>query len=259
MKRSKILYILTPLLFMAGIAIGVLIGASFKKQVAAGDLPEKYQQILDLISNEYVDDISVDSLLEMNIPDLLSYLDPHSAYIPATDFEDVNSELEGSFSGVGISFQIMKDTVVAVEIIAGGPAQKVGMLPGDRILMADTVNLTGKGATQENVFKNLRGKKGSNVSLKVLRPGMAKPVVYDVIRGDIPVNSVDAAYLIDPKTGYIRVANLPVTPIRSSSTLCLNCVCRVRRKWLLICAATPAAIWTRPSIWQMNSCRAAAV
>ena len=190
---------------MAGIAIGVLIGASFKKQVAAGDLPEKYQQILDLISNEYVDDISVDSLLEMNIPDLLSYLDPHSAYIPATDFEDVNSELEGSFSGVGISFQIMKDTVVAVEIIAGGPAQKVGMLPGDRILMADTVNLTGKGATQENVFKNLRGKKGSNVSLKVLRPGMAKPVVYDVIRGDIPVNSVDAAYLIDPKTGYIRV------------------------------------------------------
>lgn len=205
MKRSKILYILTPLLFMAGIAIGVLIGASFKKQVAAGDLPEKYQQILDLISNEYVDDISVDSLLEMNIPDLLSYLDPHSAYIPATDFEDVNSELEGSFSGVGISFQIMKDTVVAVEIIAGGPAQKVGMLPGDRILMADTVNLTGKGATQENVFKNLRGKKGSNVSLKVLRPGMAKPVVYDVIRGDIPVNSVDAAYLIDPKTGYIRV------------------------------------------------------
>lgn len=159
MKRSKILYILTPLLFMAGIAIGVLIGASFKKQVAAGDLPEKYQQILDLISNEYVDDISVDSLLEMNIPDLLSYLDPHSAYIPATDFEDVNSELEGSFSGVGISFQIMKDTVVAVEIIAGGPAQKVGMLPGDRILMADTVNLTGKGATQENVFKNLRGKK----------------------------------------------------------------------------------------------------
>lgn len=205
MKRSKILYILTPLLFMAGIAIGVLIGASFKKQVAAGDLPEKYQQILDLISNEYVDDISVDSLLEMNIPDLLSYLDPHSAYIPATDFEDVNSELEGSFSGVGISFQIMKDTVVAVEIIAGGPAQKVGMLPGDRILMADTVTLTGKGATQENVFKNLRGKKGSNVSLKVLRPGMAKPVVYDVIRGDIPVNSVDAAYLIDPKTGYIRV------------------------------------------------------
>lgn len=190
---------------MAGIAIGVLIGASFKKQVEAGDLPEKYQQILDLISNEYVDDISVDSLLEMNIPDLLSYLDPHSAYIPATDFEDVNSELEGSFSGVGISFQIMKDTVVAVEIIAGGPAQKVGMLPGDRILMADTVNLTGKGATQENVFKNLRGKKGSNVSLKVLRPGMAKPVVYDVIRGDIPVNSVDAAYLIDPKTGYIRV------------------------------------------------------
>lgn len=191
---------------MAGIAIGILIGGSFHKGGSSGsDLPEKYRQLLGLINSEYVDPVDIDSLLEMNIPDLLSYLDPHSAYIPASDFEDVNSELEGSFSGVGISFQVIKDTVVAVDIIAGGPAQKVGLQPGDRILAADTVQLTGTGATQEEVFSNLRGEKGTHVKLKILRPGMSKPAVYDIVRGDIPVNSIDAFYMLDGKTGYIRV------------------------------------------------------
>lgn len=191
---------------MAGIAIGILIGGGFRKGGSSTvELSDKYRELLGLINSEYVDDVDIDSLLEMNIPDLLSYLDPHSAYIPASDFEDVNSELEGSFSGVGISFQIIKDTVVAVDIIAGGPAQKVGLQPGDRILSADTVQLTGAGATQEKVFSNLRGDKGSHVKLKILRPGMSKPAVYDIVRGDIPVNSVDSYYMLDRKTGYIRV------------------------------------------------------
>lgn len=189
---------------MAGIGIGILIASGFHTRSAAG-LPQKYQELLDLISSEYVDTLSMDSLLEMNIPDLLSYLDPHSAYIPASDFEDVNSELEGSFSGVGISFQIIKDTVIAVEIIPGGPAQKVGMQPGDRILKADTVTLVGPGTNQEKVFNNLRGQKGSHVKLTIKRAGMSKPVEYDVIRGDIPVNSIDASYMADAHTGYIRV------------------------------------------------------
>jgi len=191
---------------MAGIAIGILIGGGFRKGGSSTvELSDKYRELLGLINSEYVDDVDIDSLLEMNIPDLLSYLDPHSAYIPASDFEDVNSELEGSFSGVGISFQIIKDTVVAVDIIAGGPAQKVGLQPGDRILSADTVQLTGAGATQEKVFSNLRGDKGSHVKLKILRPGMSKSAVYDIVRGDIPVNSVDSYYMLDRKTGYIRV------------------------------------------------------
>lgn len=205
MKRSKLLYILTPLLFMAGIAIGIIIGGSFRSDGKDASLPDKYSQLLDLIGTEYVDNVDIDSLLEMNIPDLLSYLDPHSAYIPATDFENVNSELEGSFSGVGISFQIIKDTVVAVDIIAGGPAQKVGLQPGDRIIKADTVDLVGANATQERVYSNLRGKKGSHVKLTILRPGMTKPAVYDIVRGDIPVNSIDACYMLDRKIGYVRV------------------------------------------------------
>lgn len=205
MKRNRLLYIISPLLFMAGIAVGILISMPRGNTVQGGSLPSKYGEILQLISDEYVDTLSVDSLLEKNIPDLLSYLDPHSVYVPSSDFEDVNSELEGSFSGVGISFQIIKDTVVAVEIIAGGPAQKVGMQPGDRILKADTTRLTGSGVTQEKVFKTLRGEKGSKVTLSVHRPGLKKPVEYEVIRGDIPVNSVDACYLIGEGIGYIRV------------------------------------------------------
>lgn len=192
---------------MAGIAVGILMGnlPGLRHGSVSGDIPDKYGEILRLISQEYVDTMNVDSLLEMNIPDLLSYLDPHSVYIPKSDFEDVNSELEGSFSGVGISFQIIKDTVIAMEIIAGGPAQKVGMLPGDRIIMADTASLVGPGVNSEKVFKNLRGAKGTKVKLKVLRSGMTTPTTYEVIRGDIPVNSVDASYMIDEGIGYIRV------------------------------------------------------
>lgn len=204
LKRTRILYILSPLLFMTGLGLGILLSSSFDRHKSA-TLPEKYSEILKLISNEYVDTLNIDSLLELNIPDLLSYLDPHSAYIPASDFEDVNSELEGSFSGVGISFQIIKDTVVAVDIISGGPAQKVGMQPGDRILKADTVRLVGNDITQDKVFKNLRGTKGTSVRLTIKRPGVSKPVEYDVIRGDIPVNSIDASYIISNKVGYIRI------------------------------------------------------
>lgn len=204
MKRNRLLYILIPLLFMAGIGIGILISSGFGRRTGT-NVPDKYRELLELIGNEYVDTLSLDSLLEMNIPDLLGYLDPHSAYIPASDFEDVNSELEGSFSGVGISFQIIKDTVIAVEIIPGGPAQKVGLQPGDRILQADTARLTGSGVSQEKVFRTLRGPKGTQVRLKIHRPGLDKPVDYDVIRGDIPVNSIDASYMIDSGIGYIRV------------------------------------------------------
>lgn len=166
---------------------------------------EKLRTVLQLIRNDYVDVIDMDSLIEASFPDLLSSLDPHTAYIPAEELQAVNDDLKGSFSGVGVSFQIINDTVQVIEVITGGPAEKVGILPGDRIIMADSIPLTGEEINQETVFKNLRGEKGSKVELLIHRYGQNKDILYDVIRGDIPVNSVDVSYMLSDKTGYVKV------------------------------------------------------
>lgn len=210
-KKNRVLAVLTPLLFMLGIGGGFILGRLTGHVAGGSDTRSKYDMILDMIGREYVDTVNVDSLLELSIPDLLSYLDPHSTYIPVSDFEAVNDELEGSFSGVGISFQINADSVVVVEVIPGGPAEKVGLMAGDRILRADTASLVGNQVSNEKVFNNLRGKKGSKVALKVKRPGVAGVLDYTVVRDDVPTNSVDAAYLIDKNIGYIRVSKFART------------------------------------------------
>lgn len=193
-----------PLLLCLGVAGGIFIGRYITQRTLSTE-EEKLRTVLRLIESEYVDKINVDSLVESALPDLLTSLDPHSAYIAATDLQAVNDDLEGSFSGVGVSFQIVNDTVRVIEVIPGGPAEKVGILPGDRIIKADTTSLTGVKITSEDVFRNLRGPKGSKVVLSVKRANAKKPVTFDVIRGDIPVNSVDVAYLINDSTGYVRV------------------------------------------------------
>lgn len=207
MKRSyRIFTVLSPLLFMIALGGGIWLGTYFASEKSSSPGREKLDRILNLISNQYVDEVDIDSIMEMNIPDLLSYLDPHTVYIPESEFEIANDDLEGSFSGVGISFQILNDTVVVVEVIPGGPADKVGLLAGDRLLKADTVSLVGGEINNEKVFKTLRGKDGSKVVLTLNRPGVKETLKYDVIRGEIPVNSVDSKYLIDNKIGYVRIS-----------------------------------------------------
>ena len=196
--------ILLPLFIAVSIIGGIFIGR-YISQRNLSVKEEKLRTILQLIKTEYVDELDIDSLIEAGLPDLLSSLDPHSAYIPASELISVNEDLQGSFSGVGISFQIVEDTVFVVEVIAGGPAEKVGILPGDRILMADDVVLTGKDVSTDSVFKNLRGEKGSTVRLKVKRHNSSKESYFDVVRGDIPVNSVDVSYMVSEDTGYVRV------------------------------------------------------
>lgn len=196
--------ILLPLLLAIGVGCGIFIG----KYITTRSLTakeEKLRTVLRLIESDYVDKLDMDSLIESSFPDLLSSLDPHSAYIPAEELQSVNDDLSGSFSGVGVSFQILNDTVQVIEVVAGGPAEKVGIQPGDRIIKADTVNLTGKEITSQDVFKTLRGEKGSTVVLTIKRFGQKKDVVYDVVRGDIPVNSVDVSYMLSDDTGYIKV------------------------------------------------------
>lgn len=207
MRRTfRIFSVISPLLFMIALGGGIWIGSRLNSSSGRSAEREKYDRILDLIISQYVDKVDIDSLMEMNIPDLLSYLDPHTVYIPASDFEVVNDDLEGSFSGVGISFQILNDTVVVVEVIPGGPADKVGLLAGDRLVKADTVDMTGPELSSETVFKTLRGKEGTMVKLLLKRPGVKETLKYDVARGEIPVNSVDAKYMADKNVGYVRIS-----------------------------------------------------
>ena len=193
-----------PLLVALGVVGGVFIGRYITRRTLSPQ-EEKLRTVLRLIDNEYVDRIDMDSLIETTFPDLLSSLDPHSAYIPASDLGAVNDDLQGSFSGVGVSFQILNDTVNVIEVIPGGPAEKVGLLPGDRIIKADTINLTGKDISSEDVFKTLRGQKGTTVVLQIKRSNAKQPLTFDVIRGDIPVNSVDCSYMVNDSIGYLRV------------------------------------------------------
>lgn len=200
-KLTKWLPLIGALLIIAGIWIGYALGGSRAQR----PFQQKLDKLYDIISNDYVDEIDLDSLLESQIPSLLKSLDPHSSYIPAADLEAVNGELEGSFGGIGIQFQVMNDTICVVEVITGGPAEKVGVIAGDRIIAVDTVDLINRHISDEDVRSMLRGEKGTDVTIKVKRANAAKPLIFKITRGDIPMTSVDASYMIDPKTGYVKV------------------------------------------------------
>lgn len=205
MKKHNLVLSLLPLVLVLGAVGGFFLGRLGSRENQSQAV-QKLATILNLIENEYVDGIDVDSLLEVTFPELLASLDPHSAYIPASDLTAVNDDLAGSFSGVGVSFQIMNDTVAIVEVVGGGPAEKVGLLPGDLILKADTTSLAGSGVTNEKVFSTLRGKEGTTVKLEIKRSSSSKPLTYDVVRGKIPDRSINSYYMIAEDTGYVKVS-----------------------------------------------------
>lgn len=210
MKKRNLGFILVPLALAVGMVAGVLIGR-FVTVSPLSPAEKKLHDILSLVRDEYVDVVDVDSLLESSLPGLLESLDPHSSYIPASALQAVNEELGGSFSGVGVSFQIISDSVNVIEVVPGGPAERVGLMNGDRIIAADGKNLTGPKVTSDSVFRTLRGKKGTKVSIKVVRNTSPKPLDFDIIRDDIPVNSVDSKYMIADGTGYVRVSKFART------------------------------------------------
>lgn len=209
-KNRNIGLVLLPVTLAVGIVVGIFMGkVMFGTKLSPQQ--EKLMSILGLIESDYVDEIDIDSLMESNYNNLISLLDPHSAYIPAKDLTTVNEELDGSFSGVGVSFQILNDTVNIIEIVAGGPSEKVGLQAGDQILKVDTVELTGKNATNENVFKYLRGKKNTKVKLRIKRSSSRTPLEFEITRGDVPVNSVDCQYILADNVGYIKVSKFSRT------------------------------------------------
>ena len=207
MKRSfKILY---PLLLAIAIVVGIYIGAKYSNSpisVIPNFGQSKINGLMYLISNEYVDSVNVDSLTEKVIPKIIGELDPHSSYIPAEDLEIVNNDLDGSFSGIGIQFSILNDTIMVVDVISGGPSEKAGVLAGDRIVSVNDSSITGSSITNEKVMHRLRGPKNSNVKLSILRPSSKDILEIDITRGDIPVNSVDVAFKPNDEIGYIKVS-----------------------------------------------------
>lgn len=164
----------------------------------------KISSLIQLISSEYVDKISTDSLTDVVVGDVLAQLDPHSTYIPAKDFDDVNSEIEGKFSGIGVQFSIQKDTVMIISVINGGPSERIGLLPGDRIVAVNDTPFVGKEmVSNEKVVRKLRGKKGTKVAVGIKRIGSSETLHYEITRGDIPIESISASYLIDANIGFI--------------------------------------------------------
>lgn len=166
---------------------------------------KKLKEIFEIISDRYVDEVDLDSLIELTIPGLLTSLDPHSIYVPVSDREEIDGELEGSFSGVGIQFRIENDKIVVAEVIAGGPSEKVGLLAGDRIIQIDGQNVADINITDTDVRKMLRGEKGTKVNVKVERDNVKEPISFDIVRSDVPVTSIDASYLLTKNVGYIKV------------------------------------------------------
>lgn len=194
-----------PIVIALSLIGGIWIGITFSNYHAAGSGEKKLAEILALIKNDYVDEVDVDSLVESTLPNLLSNLDPHSNYIPAEDLQAVNDDLDGSFSGIGISFTMLTDTVIVNEVIAGGPSEKMGLMPGDRIMTINDSLVAGQNIPNTDIVKMLKGEKGTKVKLGIKRNSAKKMLTFDVTRGDIPVNSIDASYMITPETGYIKV------------------------------------------------------
>lgn len=205
MSSSNKLYKWLPLLAALAVIGGIWIGYRLAGGRTLTTAQNKLNTLFDIIQDEYVDAIDLDSLVEEQIPHMLKSLDPHSSYIPVKDLEKVNGELEGSFGGIGIQFQVMNDTICVVEVISGGPAEKVGVVPGDRIIAVDTVDLVERHISDEDVRSMLRGDKGTTVTIRVKRSNASKPLTFDIVRGDIPMTSVDATYMIDDNTGYVKV------------------------------------------------------
>lgn len=213
MKKYNWLYpLIFASVFVGGIWLGIILSGSGNSRLFSGRAKtnmagrEKIMNVLNLIDERYVDEVNIDSLVEMSLPAILSNLDPHSSYISAKDFETVNSELESKFSGIGISFQILKDTVNVIEVISGGPSEKVGLMPGDRIIMVDGKDITKTKIGMDDVMKMLRGDKGTHVSVTVKRSNTKQPITFEITRDDIPVESIDAAYMIEPNVGFIRIS-----------------------------------------------------
>lgn len=207
-----------PIIIAVALSVGVYVGFFFSQRQQksvmdnifnvsnVGHSQNKTSVLLNMIETQYVDTVNLAQIEEKIIPEIIKTLDPHSSYISAKDIEEVNSELSGSFSGIGVQFNLQNDTIYIVDVIRGGPSEKAGLLAGDRIVEVNDTVFVGKEINNEKVIKKLRGEKHTNVKLGIKRRNTKELLHFNVVRDDIPVHSVEAAYLIAPRIGYIFVS-----------------------------------------------------
>jgi carboxyl-terminal processing protease len=200
-----------PFFVFLSLSIGVLLGVVVSKWFDGYGLnvfnesSGKMMEVLRNINDKYVEEVDMDELVDDIIPKVLEELDPHSSYIKAEDVAKAGEDLKGSFSGVGIQFKVNDDTVHITDVIKGGPSEKVGLLPGDRIISIDDESFVGDVVTNDEAMRRLKGEKGSVVKIGVKRHGVSEQIYYTVERGDIPVKSVDAVYMLDKNLGYLKI------------------------------------------------------
>ena len=183
----------------------------FAQRSKTSDNAYKLNQVLYYIANSYVDTVNTSEITEAAIVAMLKKLDPHSSYIPAEEVSAANEPIQGNFEGVGIQYQMFNDTLLVNQTIPGAPAEKVGILPGDRIIQVDTTNIAGVKITTKEIAKRLRGPKGSKVKVLVSRRSVPEPIEFVITRDKIPIHSIDAAYMIAPKVGYIKLNSFSTT------------------------------------------------
>ena len=210
----KSLYILAIVLGLASTVYAQTPAAAQNAQ----ENSQKFARLLRLVESYYVDSTNIGDLTEKAITSLLQDLDPHSVYISKEEVERMNEPLQGNFEGIGISFNIHKDTLLVLSTVPGGPSEKIGILAGDRFIFIDGQNVAGIGIDNEDVMKMLRGEKGTKVEIRVKRRSIAELLDFTIIRDKIPINSLEASYMIDNETGYIKLNRFAATTIEEFRT-----------------------------------------
>lgn len=200
-----------PLLIGIAAAIGILIGGklnfadSSDKLFGSNSKKDKLNRLIDYIDHEYVDEVNTDSIVDVTVNGILDNLDPHSTYIPKEDLQRVTENMKGDFVGIGINFYTYKDTIVVIRPTEGGPSFKAGIKSGDRIVMANGDSIFGREWSNDAIVKKLKGERNTTINLKVRRKGEAELLSFNVKRGDIPIKSVEASYMITNNLGYIKL------------------------------------------------------
>jgi carboxyl-terminal processing protease len=213
-KKTKI-YL--PLLLGIAIAFGIFLGSSLNYQKKTitffGGTPQekKIKRLIDYIQYEYVDEVDTDSLLDGTIKNMLSKLDPHSVYIPAKEHEAITESMNGKFVGIGIQFRMYKDSLTVIKVLENGPSKKAGIKAGDRILIANNDTLYGRNIKSNYILKTLKGKPNTQVDLTVYRKSEDKNLPFTITRGEVPIKSVDAFYMLDNELGYIKINKFAAT------------------------------------------------
>jgi carboxyl-terminal processing protease len=204
------LYNYLPLIFalilIMGIFIGIRLGNSrISERILLNPRTDKLNSIIDYIQENYVDAVSREQITESAITGILKNLDPHSTYIKANELEEVNESLEGNFGGIGVQFNMEKDTIIVINTVPNGPSQKVGILAGDRIVKVNDTLIAGVKMKSDQIIAKLKGPKGTKVKVSIKRPGITKLISYGIERDNIPLYSIDVAYMITPDIGFIKI------------------------------------------------------